>query len=117
MKHEHDEESGILSKPWPPRTYYLGTGAFKGPLRTYYLGTWGAREGITFMALGSTRHSGAGNPLGRNLKPHGDRIRCMGLERSVVPLSGPLLDLVSDIGSISYLPELPFVVPFGASVP
>ena len=30
--------------PGPPRTYYLGTGAFKGPLRTYYLGTWGARE-------------------------------------------------------------------------
>ena len=27
--------------PSPARTYYLGTGAFKGPLRTYYLGTWG----------------------------------------------------------------------------
>ena len=27
----------------PPRTYYLGTGALKGPLRAYYLGTWGAR--------------------------------------------------------------------------
>ena len=30
--------------PSHPRTYYLGTGAFKGPLGTYYLGTWGARE-------------------------------------------------------------------------
>ena len=30
--------------PSPPRTYYLGTGALKGPLRAYYLGTWGARD-------------------------------------------------------------------------
>ena len=30
-----------LLTPGPPRTYSLGTGAFKGPLRTYYLGTWG----------------------------------------------------------------------------
>ena len=30
--------------PSPPRTYYLGTGAFKGPLRAYCLGTWGPRE-------------------------------------------------------------------------
>ena len=34
--------------PSPPRTYHLGTGAFKGPLRTYYLGTWGAR-GILYV--------------------------------------------------------------------
>ena len=25
-------------------TYYLGTGALKGPLRAYYLGTWGAKD-------------------------------------------------------------------------
>ena len=30
--------------PSPPRTYYLGTGALKGPLGAYYLGTWGARD-------------------------------------------------------------------------
>ena len=30
--------------PSPPRTYYLGTGALKGPLRAYYLSTWGARD-------------------------------------------------------------------------
>ena len=35
--------NGAMHSPSPPRTYYLGTGAFKGPLRTYYLGTWGAR--------------------------------------------------------------------------
>ena len=29
--------------PSPPRTYYLGTGALKGPLRVYYLGTCGAK--------------------------------------------------------------------------
>ena len=34
---------GYSHTPRPPRTYFLGTGAFKGPLRTYYLGTWGAR--------------------------------------------------------------------------
>ena len=33
-----------ISNPSPPRTYYLGTGALKGPLGAYYLGTWGARE-------------------------------------------------------------------------
>ena len=36
-------QSKYLWFPSPPRTYYLGTGAFKGPLRTCYLGTWGAR--------------------------------------------------------------------------
>ena len=35
---------GNLQYPSPPRTYYLGTGALKGPLRAYYLGTWGARD-------------------------------------------------------------------------
>ena len=34
--------------PSPPKNYYLGTGALKGPLRTYYLGTWGARVGSLF---------------------------------------------------------------------
>ena len=33
----------VGSIPSPPRTYYLGTVAFKGALRTYYLGNWGAR--------------------------------------------------------------------------
>ena len=32
-----------LYEPRPPWTYYLGTGAPKGPLRAYCLGTWGAR--------------------------------------------------------------------------
>ena len=26
--------------PRRPRTYYVGTGALKGPLRAYHLGTW-----------------------------------------------------------------------------
>ena len=39
----------VQGSPAPPRTYYLGTGALKGPLRAYYLGTWGARATIRRM--------------------------------------------------------------------
>ena len=51
LKHVRADPFGDSTRPFflgtysttpnPPRTYYLGTGALKGPLRTYYLGTWG----------------------------------------------------------------------------
>ena len=34
----------VPSIPGPPRTYFLGTGALKGPLRAYYSGTLRGRE-------------------------------------------------------------------------
>ena len=75
--------------PSHPNTYYVGTGALKGPLGAYYLGTWGARHCWRSANAADRRsaslHS-AGNEEGlgiRVLNPHNSRSMALGLVKKL----------------------------------
>ena len=51
----------VVYHPSPPRSFYLGTGAFKG---AYYLATWGARVISPKKILGQSQKGTTSDPLG-----------------------------------------------------